>query len=791
MKKLFNYIKTSKLPAKILMGVWAFFIFVVTLGFSVSSDDSTNSSTGEDFLLLLMVYLVTSVMFFIPISTINKISQKISVDEKNISNKSWSSTLLLCLFGGIFGAHRFYVGKTATGIAYLFSAGGFYVGFISDLILILSGKFTDKSGCFIMSSNIHKAKTGVHLHGKALNAFSNITNQDQNTVKTNSAANVSDKQNRIYGQKPVESSTKNKQSIFSDVVVNGGKEITEKIAEIKTAVVPQLTHSVKRSESSETENDDFYTSYSYGNVSKNMAKYENFEGKQAEFVPFMQYWPSYENMDKKQRAWYFYWRTQVRQSIYLDTDLSYIFVHIYELLSGYGWKKPQDGYNQLITLWTNYRKAFPKLDNYLSGWLFDFAQIYNVEYYVPEDIEASLPNQLVIQNLMIDEHINDKPLKLSFELIDALCDYSLIGSKFYKDGHQLLMRESIPRVVALADAALIKKKGKGILELYGPTRATKQIHYAFQSANCANQNRRTEFMLKAYTSNAKLRKYINELVRYAENVLRELYECRGRLRGVELDDSTAVLVKDFLITEYSPKKAPQVEKVKKEVKLDFSNIDKLRTESDTVRNALEVIEDTNEPKELLTDLEPVKEIFSALPPYSRNLMDELKENHWEMKYDSTTQIAIEKINEISAKKLACEILVIESDILILEDDYRDEFEYIYSNIEDFELQIASNEPTNESLFAIGLLSDSMGQFIEVLSPIQEKVLFIVLENNEPKEQIDVIANEEFTMPEILLDEINDLSTQYIGDIIIDTFGDEISVLEQYIEELKKAIKTEE
>ncbi len=82
MKKLINYIKTSKLPAKILIGVWMFFIFVVTLGFSVSSEDSTNSSAGEDFLLLLMVYLVTSVMFFISISTINKISQKISVDKK-------------------------------------------------------------------------------------------------------------------------------------------------------------------------------------------------------------------------------------------------------------------------------------------------------------------------------------------------------------------------------------------------------------------------------------------------------------------------------------------------------------------------------------------------------------------------------------------------------------------------------------------------------------------------------------------------------------------------------------
>lgn len=31
------------------------------------------------------------------------------------------------------------------------------------------------------------------------------------------------------------------------------------------------------------------------------------------------------------------------------------------------------------------------------------------------------------------------------------------------------------------------------------------------------------------------------------------------------------------------------------------------------------------------------------------------------------------------------------------------------------------------------------------------------------------------MPEILVDEINDIATQYIGDILIDTFGDEMCV----------------
>jgi len=62
------------------------------------------------------------------------------------SDKDFLATLLLCLFLGVLGVHRFYVGKIGTGLLWLFTGGLFGIGYIVDLIFIITGNFTDKQG---------------------------------------------------------------------------------------------------------------------------------------------------------------------------------------------------------------------------------------------------------------------------------------------------------------------------------------------------------------------------------------------------------------------------------------------------------------------------------------------------------------------------------------------------------------------------------------------------------------------------------------------------------------------
>ena len=65
---------------------------------------------------------------------------------EDFSRYSRLVVLLLCLFFGPFGLHRFYVGKIGTGILMLLTFGGLGIWTLIDLILIIIGRFKDKDG---------------------------------------------------------------------------------------------------------------------------------------------------------------------------------------------------------------------------------------------------------------------------------------------------------------------------------------------------------------------------------------------------------------------------------------------------------------------------------------------------------------------------------------------------------------------------------------------------------------------------------------------------------------------
>ena len=70
-----------------------------------------------------------------------------------VSPKGFVPTVLLCFFFGVFGVHRFYVGKIGTGILMILTLGGLGIWALVDFIMIIIGSFNDKNGLPIKASN--------------------------------------------------------------------------------------------------------------------------------------------------------------------------------------------------------------------------------------------------------------------------------------------------------------------------------------------------------------------------------------------------------------------------------------------------------------------------------------------------------------------------------------------------------------------------------------------------------------------------------------------------------------
>lgn len=71
------------------------------------------------------------------------------IDDSIVSKKRWFVLAILCIYGGVFGLHRFYAGKIRSGFMMLVTLGGLGVWAVVDLVSIFLGEFCDMSGKYI------------------------------------------------------------------------------------------------------------------------------------------------------------------------------------------------------------------------------------------------------------------------------------------------------------------------------------------------------------------------------------------------------------------------------------------------------------------------------------------------------------------------------------------------------------------------------------------------------------------------------------------------------------------
>jgi hypothetical protein len=556
-------------------------------------------------------------------------------------------------------------------------------------------------------------------------------------------------------------------------------------------------------------------------------------------VPFMQYWPTYDAMTNAQKKWYFYWRSQARQGTYLTADLSYIFVHIYEIVHLVGFANAQSAVDYLINLWQQYRAIHTKLDRYLIDWIADFHVVYHLsrtplEWY---STAMEMGGRLTDQNLAIEAWLsqNEDIGQIPDSLLNLISDYQPAKSKFVQQYNQDQsvdrdLRKSLQQI----DALLRQQDNKSLFERNRPVKTLTVHRRPF--AGSVYEGSHEDILIGTvalWTSADELRSSTTAILKYTENLLRRQHNFKGSLRGIELPLEWAQLFDSIFPPPQIEIKTPKKRKSKattaeditssvaiEPISIDYSKVSALSQESDEVQKRLSVdngsvktplpteqhtiqeivkpptipAANTHElnierpadtPSHLLTDLDAVYEVIVG-DSLAIKLFEHLRQFDWEVEADTVDTILEEaflsvitdRINERALTLLGDQLVVFENNLLVVTEDYRDELQHLLAQPITPTAQTESSQSKS-----VQDLTPEWAEFVQNMKPQHWEALNALLIQKDVISRLEGIARSVYSTTGLLIDEINEFALTSLGDIVIET-GDTPAIEAEDLETLQ-------
>ena len=120
---------------------------------------------------------------------------------------------------------------------------------------------------------------------------------------------------------------------------------------------------------------------------------------------------------------------------------------------------------------------------------------------------------------------------------------------------------------------------------------------------------------------------------------------------------------------------------------------------------------------------------------------------------------VDRINNLALHQLPDMLILSEDGTKIVTEDYRDELEFLLSH------QTKGAPQTGAAKLAPDL-PDDWAEFVGKLADYHLHVLRAILRQQDPIGEIRRLATEQATMPETLIERINELAVSTLGDFII-------------------------
>ncbi len=547
-----------------------------------------------------------------------------------------------------------------------------------------------------------------------------------------------------------------------------------------------------------------------GQFSSVARKFVDYAGdSSAQFVPFKAYWSTYSDMSASQLQFYFSWRSAVRNHQAPPTDLSYVFVHVYELLHLIGARDATDAAQQLERVWLGYRSKFPTLDSYCVHWITDLyaseVSIGSATEFLRRALDAGAragPDEvLLVTDLFWSASDYDHMPSPGTRLLAA--DPRLGNNKFYVQHNGDGWVERAYRQAMLVSDRLFVEKNK-----VGPREATiasdglrPVAREVFQGA-VYDWKRKYVVLGKvpALSPTGEAVRLYRNSIRFTENLLRKERGFSGMLRGIELDPQfAAVLQKHF--ANYIRATRPRAK-----VTIDIARAEGLARESTDIRARLldGIVDDAlylqrhtadnteratageqvashdisgPNKKAFLTDLAAIEKAVSELSSPARHVLEALMNIAWEAPSgaDALRTAAggaligplVDEINQRTSGTMGDALVVQEQERLIVQEDFRDEVYWVLKGTLDGFVASSFTKPeaqAPDTHEAEAVISHASG-----FGPIELKALNIIAAGNPSSiMELQSLAAVHATSSLILLDRVNELALESeYGDILVD------------------------
>ena len=421
------------------------------------------------------------------------------------------------------------------------------------------------------------------------------------------------------------------------------------------------------------------------NFTQKAAKKKDADVASAEHVPFNCFWPTYDSMTDEQLDWYFHWRGRVREGIYLPTDISYIFIHLYELINNVESDSPTESLRKMCLIWQNYRQTYRRLDKYLVPWIEDY-MIINMSIGKTEeggvyeageivrmaDLLQSVTDERLINlfpDYAIGRYLNDNLSNIPVELLSQFSDYEFYTGEFFTHDKDDLLLKFLSETIRKIDMFFVSKNGEGIFVKYKPDSGQRRHRIPFANAVYDGIIKSIEVPALPYIKHPPLREFMTSVIRFIENCLREQTGFKGRLKRIILDEGVEETIRHFISDEYDRFRRSGIRTV---ITIDRDKILQLISDSNAVRMMLLENPQDESPAPEIPEVkgkrqfsEIQREILKFIVSQGGSAIE--KEIKAKFK-DVFIQIEIDGINEIAMDNFNDVLLLDESGIWTLVED---------------------------------------------------------------------------------------------------------------------------